>query len=76
MTRPAPIEAIIPRRGLVLIEKNQFTGSSMAGIQFEGDNGFWWEAGPTRNVIIRNNSFVDTCGAVLRDNAGIVTAEQ
>ena len=57
---------LIATAGDVLVEKNQFSRSSMAGIQFEGDNGFWWEAGPTRKVVIRNNWFVDTYGAVLR----------
>ena len=57
---------LIATAGDVLIEKNLFTRSSMAGIQFEGDNGFWWEAGPTRKVVIRDNLFADIYGAVLR----------
>ena len=57
---------LIATAGDVLVEKNTFTRSSMAGIQFEGDNGFWWESGPTRHVVIRNNLFTDVYGAVLR----------
>ena len=57
---------LIATAGDALIEDNHFSRSSMAGIQFEGDNGFWWESGPTRNVIIRRNEFVDNYGAVLR----------
>ena len=57
---------LIATAGDVLVEQNQFSRSSMAGIQFEGDNGFWWESGPTRSVVIRENQFVDNYGAVLR----------
>jgi len=57
---------LIATAGDALIEDNHFSRSSMAGIQFEGDNGFWWESGPTRNVIIRRNEFVDNYGAALR----------
>jgi hypothetical protein len=57
---------LIATAGDVLIERNQFNRSSMAGIQFEGDNGFWWESGPTRHVVIRDNQFLDVYGAVLR----------
>ena len=57
---------LIATAGDVLVEHNQFSRSSMAGIQFEGDNGFWWESGPTRKVVIRDNQFLDVYGAVLR----------
>ncbi len=57
---------LIATAGDVLVEKNHFIHSSMAGIQLEGDNGFWWESGPTRNVVIRSNLFTDNYGAVLR----------
>jgi hypothetical protein len=57
---------LIATAGNVLVENNVFMRSSMAGIQFEGDNGFWWESGPTRNVVIRNNQFIDNYGAALR----------
>ena len=57
---------LIATAGNVLIEDNHFDCSSIAGIQFEGDNGYWWESGPTKNVVIRNNVFQDIYGAVLR----------
>ena len=57
---------LIATAGDVLIENNHFSRSSMAGIQFEGDNGFWWESGPVRNVVIRSNLFEDVYGAALR----------
>jgi hypothetical protein len=57
---------LIATAGKVLIEDNHFAHSSLAGIQFEGDNGYWWESGPTRQVIIRNNTFLDNYGPVLR----------
>ncbi len=57
---------LIATAGDVLIEDSTFEHSSMAGIQFEGDNGFWWESGPTRNVLIRRNLFRNNAGAVLR----------
>jgi hypothetical protein len=37
----------------------------MTGIQFEGDNSFWWESGPVRDVTIRNNRFIDVYGAAV-----------
>jgi polygalacturonase len=43
----------------------------MAGIQMEGDNGFWWESGPTRNALIRKNTFTNNAGAVLRMSAEV-----
>ena len=57
---------LIATAGDVLIENNRFEYSSMAGIQLEGDNGFWWESGPTRNVLIRKNVFRDNIGSALR----------
>lgn len=57
---------LIATAGKVLVEKNHFIHSSMAGIQFEGDNSFWWESGPVRSVLIRSNLFEDVYGAALR----------
>ena len=57
---------LIATAAKVLIEDNEFLHSSMAGIQFEGDNGFWWESGPTRNVTIRRNLFLNNAGSALR----------
>jgi hypothetical protein len=57
---------LIATAGKVVIENNHFAYSSMAGIQFEGDNGYWWESGPTKDVVIRKNVFLDNYGAALR----------
>jgi hypothetical protein len=62
---------LIATSGKVLVEGNQFQNSSMAGIQMEGDNGFWWESGPTRNALIRKNTFTNNAGAVLRMSAEV-----
>lgn len=57
---------LIATAGKVVVEDNLFEHSSMAGIQFEGDNGYWWESGPTRDVTIRRNRFLNNAGAALR----------
>jgi len=62
---------LIATSGKVLVENNVFEHSSMAGIQMEGDNGFWWESGPTRNAVIRKNTFRNNAGAVLRMSAEV-----
>lgn len=62
---------LIATSGKVVIEGNRFEHSSMAGIQMEGDNGFWWESGPSRNVLIRNNVFHNNASAVLRMSAEV-----
>lgn len=50
---------LISTRGDVLIEKNNFNTSTFTSILFEGESSFWYESGPVRNVIIRNNRFKD-----------------
>jgi hypothetical protein len=62
---------LIATAGKVLIEGNRFEHSSMAGIQMEGDNGFWWESGPTRSAVIRKNHFLNNAGAALRMSAEV-----
>ena len=62
---------LIATSGNVLVENNLFEHSSMAGIQMEGDNGFWWESGPTRDAVIRKNTFRNNAGAVLRMSAEV-----
>lgn len=57
---------LIATGGGVIVENCHFEHSSMAGVQLEGDNGFWWESGPTRNAVIRNNLFRNNAGAALR----------
>ena len=44
--------------GDVLVENCVFK-SQMAGICVSGDANFWFESGPTRNIVIRNNRFED-----------------
>ena len=46
----------IPKK--VLIENNSFS-SMMSAILFEGDMEHWFESGAVKNVIIRNNNFLD-----------------
>lgn len=44
--------------GDVLVENCIFR-SQMSGINVSGDANFWFESGPTRNIVIRNNHFED-----------------
>ena len=44
--------------GDVLVEKCDFR-SQMSGINVSGDANFWFESGPTRNIVIRDNRFED-----------------
>jgi hypothetical protein len=56
---------LIATAGHVVIEGNRFERSSMSGIQFEGDNGYWWESGPAESVEILDNEFDHVGGPVL-----------
>ena len=54
----------IPTRGIlcttrqpVIIEKNVFDNMAMANIYLSNDADYWYESGPIRNMIIRNNDF-------------------
>lgn len=56
----------IPTRGIlvttrkdVLIENNLFKNLDMAGISISCDGSNWYESGRTKNVIIRNNRFLE-----------------
>ena len=62
---------LLATSGKVLVEKNRFEHPSMFGIQMEGDNDFWWESGPNRDVTIRDNHFLNTTGPVLNVALGI-----
>ncbi|MDD3744496.1 MAG: right-handed parallel beta-helix repeat-containing protein, partial [Lentimicrobiaceae bacterium] len=48
---------LISTAGDVLVEGNHFESCTFTSILFEGDATFWYESGPVRNVIIRNNYF-------------------
>lgn len=54
----------IPTRGIlcttrqpVIIENNIFDNMAMANIYLSNDANYWYESGPIRNMIIRNNDF-------------------
>lgn len=54
----------IPTRGIlcttrqpVIIENNVFDNMAMANIYLSNDADYWYESGPIRNMIIRNNKF-------------------
>ena len=49
--------------GEILIENNEFT-SMMSSIQTGGENIFWYESGAVKDLVIRNNKFIDCayCG--------------
>ena len=49
---------LLSTRGDVLVEDCTFR-SQMSGINVSGDANFWFESGPVRNVVIRNNRFED-----------------
>ena len=48
---------LISTAGDVLLEKNLFQNCDWVALQFAGDATFWYESGPVRNVVIRNNRF-------------------
>ena len=52
---------LITTRGKVLVENNTFHRPAMAGILIENDASGWFESGPIRDMLIRNNRFV-RCG--------------
>ena len=50
---------LISTAGDVLVEGNHFETCTFSGIHISGDGTFWYESGPVRNVLIRNNYFKD-----------------
>lgn len=52
---------LITTRGGAVVENNRFKSTSMSGILLSDDAKSWYESGPSKNVIIRNNVF-DYCG--------------
>lgn len=48
---------LISTSGEVLIENNLFSNCSHFGILLAGDATFWYESGPVKDVMIRNNIF-------------------
>ena len=55
---------LITTRGRVLVENNTFHRPAMAGILIEDDASGWFESGPVRDMLIRNNRFV-RCGIAI-----------
>lgn len=52
---------LITTRGKVLVENNTFHRTALPGILIENDASGWFESGPIRDLLIRNNRFV-RCG--------------
>jgi hypothetical protein len=52
---------LITTRGMVLVEGNTFHRCTMPGILVEDDAEGWFESGPVRDLLIRNNKFIH-CG--------------
>jgi hypothetical protein len=52
---------LLTTRGKVLVENNTFHRTAMPGILIEDDASGWFESGPIRDLLIRNNRFV-RCG--------------
>jgi hypothetical protein len=52
---------LITTRGKVLVEGCTFKRCTMAGILIEDDAEGWFESGPIRDMILRNNTFIG-CG--------------
>ncbi|HET7116052.1 MAG TPA: right-handed parallel beta-helix repeat-containing protein, partial [Hanamia sp.] len=52
---------LVTTRRSVLIESNTFYRTGMHAILIADDCNSWFESGPVKNVIIRNNKFID-CG--------------
>jgi len=50
---------LISTQGDVLIENNNFSTCTAFSLLFEGDATYWYESGPVKNVVIRNNAFKD-----------------
>ena len=62
----------VPTRGIlvttrrpVLIEKNRFEGMTMASIYISADTEEWFESGPVRDVMIRDNEFIRPSSPVI-----------
>ncbi len=54
---------LVTSRGKTLIEGNTIN-STMPGILIEDDANFWWESGPVRGMVIRDNTFLN-CGIAI-----------
>jgi len=52
---------LVTTRGKVIIDRNIFKRCKMPAILIENDASGWFESGPIRDMVIRNNTFID-CG--------------
>lgn len=52
---------LLSTRGKVILENNTFERCRMPGILVEGDAQKWFESSPIRDMLVRNNRFID-CG--------------
>jgi len=59
-------------RGKVHVEGNTFS-NMMAGISISGDNNYWFESGPSRDVTITHNTFMN-CTSGGKGNSVIMIA--
>ena len=57
----------------VLIEGNRFDHVSGTALLFCGDCSGWYESGPCRNVVVRNNQFIDCMGSLYQFCRGIIS---
>jgi hypothetical protein len=46
--------------GKIILENN-FISAAGSGVKISGDANYWFESGPVRDVLIRNNTFTDCC---------------
>ncbi|MBO7680903.1 MAG: right-handed parallel beta-helix repeat-containing protein, partial [Thermoguttaceae bacterium] len=57
----------------VLIEGNRFDHVSGTALLFCGDCSGWYESGPCREVVVRNNQFIDCMGSLYQFCRGIIS---
>ena len=57
------------------VENCRFFGHALPGILITPDFRFWFEAGPSRNVVIRNCVFERCCNIIRQDNLGAVAVK-
>jgi len=61
ITRIPTRGVLVTTRGEVIIENNKFLKTHMSAILIADDANSWYESGYVRNVLIRNNNFIN-CG--------------
>lgn len=57
----------------ILIEGNRFDHVSGTALLFCGDCSGWYESGPCREVVVRNNQFIDCMGSLYQFCRGIIS---